>query len=141
MKATELSKIFSSVLELPPGKEQNEFAKRQKYGGYLKATEDFITFHSDLMRKHFLNEHFRGMSLEEQDLCWRFHWTLAFKAIANFKKLGKMPTKKWVMDMIHRISPGANHLFGLTAVYFLGFARVMVEAYVLWFEDFQIRKH
>lgn len=140
MGVRELSNLFASMLELPR-KEESEFGKRREYGSYLKATKDFITFHSHLMQRHFLNEHFRRMSLEEQDLCWRFHWAVAFKAIANFKKLGKMPTKKWVMDMIHQVSPDANHLFGLTAVYFLDFAKAMVEAYVLWFEDFKLVQH
>lgn len=137
MGARELTDLFASMLELPAGKEEKKAVERHRYTGYLKATRDFIRFHSDLMERHLLNEHFRRMSLEEQDLCRRFHWALGLKAITDFKRLGKRPTKKWVLDMIRRVSPDANDLFGLTRDYFLGFAKAMVDAYVLWFEDFE----
>lgn len=135
MGGRDLSNLFASVLQLPARKKRNKIAQEHRRESYPKATEHFITFYSDLMQRHFLNEHFRRMSLKEQGLCRRFHRAVAFEAIANFKKLGERPTKKWVMNMIRQVSPDANHLFGLSTDYFLGFARAILEAYVRWFEN------
>lgn len=102
---------------------------------YLEATKDFIAFHADVMRRHFASdENFLKLSPEHQDIYWRLHWIVGLKAITRFKRFGEMPSEKWVKGLIGRLNPDFSDE---TAKYFLGFARAMIEAYLLWFEDFQ----
>ncbi len=137
MATEQLTDSLATILKLNAPKHRKP--KRCKHA-YLEATKDFIAFHADVMRRHFASdENFLKLSSEHQEIYWRLHWIVGLKAITRFKRFGEMPNEKWVKGLIGRLNINlSDETLRLFAKYFLGFTRAMIEAYLLWFEDFQI---